>query len=112
MAKYDIEIEVKKIQKAFIKVKEDYNHVLKRLYELEKENISLRALASNNKEIKILEKYNVPEKRVYIANRESKKVHSQDCPFGKKIGTQNREVFDTVSDALKERYSRCSCVMS
>jgi hypothetical protein len=113
MSEYNIEREFKKIQFAFQKVKQDYEHVLRRLHVVEKENITiLNKLNTKKKSTTTTKVIKTISDKVYIANKSSKKVHSQDCPYGKKITTERREIFDTIPEALKAKYTRCSCVMS
>ncbi len=111
MKEYNLEKEFKKIHGAFKKVKEDYDHVLQRLHVLEKENIALFNKVNSKKETTTYIRSQETD-RVYIGNSQSMKVHSQDCPYGKKVTPNNREFFDSVSEALKKKYKRCSCVTS
>lgn len=99
--------ELMKIHEAFKRVKNDYSYVLNRVKQLEKENIELRNLINslNNNDNKT--KF---ENRIFIANKQSKKVHSQDCPYGRKINIEKREIFEDISQALKNKYKRCSCL--
>lgn len=113
MTQYNLEREFKKIQLAFQNVKQDNDHILRRLHVLEKENIAILNKLNTKSTTKTTTRV-IKEKsdKVYIANTSSKKVHSQDCPYGKKISQDRREIFDSIPEALKAKYSRCSCVMS
>lgn len=112
MKQYDLEREFKKIQAAFERVRKDHEHVLKRLHVLEKENISLFNQLNTKKSTTTTKYIKQKEEKVYIGNNSSMMVHSQDCPYGKKITTERREIFDSVNDALKKKYKRCSCITS
>lgn len=116
--------EFQKISFAFKRVKEDNIYLSTKITNLEDEmNHKLNYLMQ---EIEILrsriqelaskrpvEVSNVQknqEEQIYIGNLTSKKVHVSNCPYAKKITSDNREIFETLNDALRSKYVRCSCV--
>ena len=104
-----IELELRNIRKAFRKVKQDNIYLSRRVDALEKSKEELlRIVLKEKTETKIVEAKS--NSKIYIGNTSSKKVHSQDCPYGRKIKNEKREIFDSIQDALKKKYKRCSCV--
>lgn len=106
MVQYDLKHEFMKIIEAFKRVKQDYVSLNTRISVLEKENIALHNLIGKTKtEVKI----NDSKEELFIGNKDSSKIHSEMCPYAKKISQENRIYFDTINDALKSNYIRCSC---
>lgn len=116
-------IELKKISEAFKRVKEDniylstkiahleddFNHKVNYLMqEIEVLRSRLAVVENKKQETKTIVQKN--EDSLYIGNLTSKKVHVSNCPYGKKITSDNREIFDNLNDALRAKYVRCSCV--
>lgn len=113
--------ELKKISMAFRRVKEDNLYLSTKLENMQEEmNYKINHLMQ---EIEVLRnKLNNEEKKtqikkevsssdsVYIGNLTSKKIHVSNCPYAKKITPDNREIFDTLNEALRAKYVRCSCV--
>ncbi len=109
---YNLKLEFSKIQNAFERVKKDNDYLLKRIEDLEKSNRKLLKSISeiNTNNVVSTKIIDNTEKKIYIGNKDSKKVHISDCPYAKKINLENREIFDKINDAIKEKYKRCSCV--
>lgn len=43
----------------------------------------------------------------FIGNKNTKKYHTRDCEWGKRISPKNRVYFDTALDAEKAGYVAC-----
>lgn len=103
-----IKSELELIKRAFVKVKQDNVYLSKRIDDLEKSKEELLRLVLNERNEPVAVK--TAEEEVFIGNIKSKKVHSQNCPYGRKIQNNNREIFNSIPDALKSKYKRCACV--
>ena len=47
---------------------------------------------------------------VYIGNEDSKKVHTSECVFVKKIGVHKKVLFKNLASAKRQGYIPCQCL--
>lgn len=102
--------ELNRIKQAFDKVKADNIYLSQRIDDLERSRDELVKLVLSKRAQESPIVVNEPKQKIFIGNKKSMKVHNQDCPYSKKITGENREFFDDITDALKKKYIRCSCV--
>lgn len=124
-------IEFNLIREAFLKVKKDVSNSKGAIIDLDnkkadKEDIRVlvKELSMLRREIETISNTKVQTKVVekeskkggydlqIVGNKNSQKVHSSNCPYGKKISKENLVAFDTVKEAINKGYSRCACVLS
>ena len=101
------------IKRAFAKIKDENNFLIRRIETLEHTNKKiltrledLEENQKNNTNSNSNEK--VPLK--LIGNLLSGKIHIPTCPYAKKIAIQNREEYDDIKLALRNKYIKCSCI--
>lgn len=117
MVEYNLGTEVVKIKESFIKVKGDINALrdgYTRMYN--DKNSELKQLREEVKYLKSIifamqNKDSVIEKKEIVGNKDSKKFHYSDCPYGKKINIENKIVFKNIEDAVKHGYDECVCIV-
>lgn len=105
----DTELELYKVRVAFDRVKSDILHLYEKIKLLEVENNNLKKELAR-KQVASKPRTSSKKDEVFIGHKKSKKVHDSDCPYGKNITSDNRVIFSTLNEALKQRYVRCSCL--
>lgn len=109
--------EFKKISNAFKKVKEDMDRIRISILDVQNEKANRTEVESLIRQIELLNlkitKINAqgPDYRL-IGNKESKMLHITECPYAKKINSENKVFFDKRDEALKEGYNLCSCILN
>jgi len=109
--------EFEKIKNSFTKVKGDINALrdgYTRIYnDRELEVKKLRDEVKYLREVifAMQNKDSVIEKKEIVGNKDSKKFHYSDCPYGKKINIENKIVFKNIEDAVKHGYTECACII-
>lgn len=106
-------INPEQIKRAFAKIKEENHHLIRRIETLEHTNKKillrleeLEETVENNNTVQTKEK--VPNN--LIGNLLSGKIHVSSCPYAKKIAIQNREEYEDIKLALRNKYVKCSCI--
>ena len=104
--------ELNKIKGAFDRVKADNIYLSNRLDQLEKSNNELVAYVMKMKSNVVANTSAVSKdsEEIFIGNKSSMKVHVTNCPYAKRVNGDNRVIFDTINDAIREKYIRCSCI--
>jgi len=49
-------------------------------------------------------------KKTYVASKEGKKFHIQECPYAQNIKPKSKVNFETKDSALNKGYKPCNCV--
>jgi len=123
-----INLELKKISDAFIRVKNDINSIktymnkvylknqnqdndilkLQRQVEmLTKEIISIKnTTVKKNPNATIIN----GEEVIVIGNNDSMMAHRSACPYGQKVTKEHRISLDNIEDAVKKGYKLCACL--
>jgi predicted nuclease with TOPRIM domain len=109
---YNLDMEFKKIQFAFERVKKDLNTLKKENLLLREELDYLKEKVNSNRKIISENKENIDniDSKTIIGHRNSKKFHYGDCPYGKKITVENRVFFKDVNEAIRNNFTPCVCV--
>lgn len=100
------DFELYKIRVAFDRVKSDILHLYEKTKQLEQQNNELKKQLSKNQ----VQNSKLPENITYIGHKNSKKIHDPHCPYAKRILPENRIIFSSINEALKQKYTKCSCV--
>jgi methylphosphotriester-DNA--protein-cysteine methyltransferase len=51
--------------------------------------------------------HSAQQERAFVGNKSTKKFHTMQCEWGKKISPKNRVVFHSVAEAEKAGYVAC-----
>ena len=112
----DLLKEFENIRIAFMKAKEDIDHLKSMLFESVEEEAKqqeqIEFLAQEVDKLKTelyLSQAPVTEKHV-IGNIMTRKAHLEDCPFGKKIKNDKKVDFESIQSAHVQGFEDCVCV--
>jgi len=102
----NINDEFDKVRYAFKIVKRENVELRRRVEKLEQDMLLIKT--KNNSTNTVIIKEN--EAKTYVGNNKSLKIHNSNCPYAAKLKTENIERFDTLEDALRKKYKKCSCI--
>jgi len=99
--------EFDKVRYAFKIIKRENVELRRRVEKLEQDMLLVKT-KNNNSSNTIILKEN--EAKTYVGNNKSFKIHNSNCPYAAKLKRENREHFETLEDALRKKYKKCSCI--
>lgn len=50
------------------------------------------------------------DRKVFVAQRDGKKFHAENCPYGKNIKPRNKLTYNTPTVAMNDGLQPCTCV--
>ena len=90
------------IVKSFARVKQDINTLNQRVNALVETQRKILAYLNSISEQRSTKKF--------IATKNGKKVHVENCPVAKRIILKNRIQFSSKTDALSHGFNPCACM--
>ena len=102
-----------KLQDKYLDVKKTQANILERLSKLE----AIKTIYP--KPIRIVQQVKKPvvhkihkrsANKIYVASKEGKKFHLDNCPYAQNIKPKTKVKFKTKSKALNLGYKPCSCI--
>lgn len=97
-----------KVQHEIIELRKLYEVMLRRMTNLEVENINQLNMINNLQVTKVIPKTHTV--KTYIGSKNSTKFHTLNCPYGQNIKPKTKIMFKTKTDALNTNYKPCSCI--
>jgi methylphosphotriester-DNA--protein-cysteine methyltransferase len=97
-----------KMLEAFRKVKSDVVKLQKQVIELNQTQKRLLESLENNASAKKTGAKRA--KKIYVAPKDGKTFHLDNCPFAKNIKPKNKRSFSSKTKALNEGFKPCDCV--
>lgn len=99
-----------KLQERFMELKTSHARIIERIARLENEK-AIQPITIIRKEKPLPQIiYSKTARKTYVASKEGKKFHTNNCPYAQNIKPKTKIIFKTKTKALNLGYKPCSCI--
>ena len=98
------------LQNAVIQLQKTQENLLQRLVRIETTSTSMMKKVDTCERPKNIIVHKGSAKKIYVASKEGKKFHMDNCPYAQNIKPKTKKLFKSKTTALNEGYKPCHCV--